>query len=40
LSTVGSAKVSATILAAMAVLALAAGIGRALRLRRDNLWRS
>ena len=40
LTTVGSAKLSATILAVMAVLALAAAVGRAARLRRDNLWQN
>jgi MFS family permease len=37
LATIGSAKLSATILAVMAVLALAAAVGRALRLRRDSV---
>jgi MFS family permease len=40
LTTVGSAKLSATILAVMAVLALAAAVGRAVRLRRDTLWQN
>ena len=40
LTTVGSAKLSATILAVMAVLALAAAVGRAARLRRDTLWQN
>ena len=40
LTTVGSAKLSATILAVMAVLALAVAVGRAARLRRDNLWQN
>jgi MFS family permease len=40
LTTLGSAKLSATILAVMAVLALAAAIGRAVRLRRDTLWQN
>jgi MFS family permease len=40
LTTVGSAELSATILAVMAVLALAAAVGRAVRLRRDNLWQN
>ena len=40
LTTVGSAKLSATILAVMAVLALAAAVGRAARLRRDKLWQN
>jgi hypothetical protein len=38
LTTVGSTKHSAIILAAMAVLAFGTGIGRAVRLRRDSLW--
>jgi hypothetical protein len=37
LTAVGSAKLSATILAVMAVLALAAAVDRAVRLRRDAL---
>lgn len=40
LTTVGSAELSAGILDTMAVLALAAAIGRAVRLRRDALWES
>jgi MFS family permease len=40
LTTVGSAKLSATILAVMAVLALAAAVGRAVRTRRDTLWQN
>ena len=40
LTTVGSAELSATILAVMAVPALAAAAGRTVRLRRDNLWQN
>jgi MFS family permease len=40
LTTVGSAKLSASILDLMAVLALAAAVGRAVRLRRNALWQN
>jgi MFS family permease len=40
LTTLGSAELSATILAVMAVLALATAVGRAVRLRRDTLWQN
>jgi len=40
LTAVGSAKLSATILAVMAILALAAAVDRAARLRRDALLQS
>jgi MFS family permease len=40
LAAVGSARVSATVLTVMAGLAFAAAVGRAVRLRRDNLWQN
>jgi hypothetical protein len=40
LTMVGSAKLSATVLAVMASLASAAAISRAARLRRDALWQN
>jgi MFS family permease len=40
LTAVGSAKLSATILAVMAVLALTAAVGRSVRLQREALWQN